>query len=87
MQIRIKETYYEVSEYITTVSGYVESSLDGEDYDRGVLAAMQRKADNSIEALARLCDVLAEKGIISLQDVVYVAKGYKDYDDKLEVIE
>ncbi len=41
---------------------------------------------NCAEALARLCDVLAEKGIISLRDIVYIAKRYKDFD-MLEEIE
>ena len=86
MNIRIKGTYTS-SEIITSVEDYVEISLDGESYDRGGrMETIGQTANNCIEALARLCDVLSEKDIISLLDVVYIAKGHRDYD-KLEAIE
>ena len=74
MKIRIKETYGEGK--ITSVEDYVESSLDGTDYNHGVTEATARTANNCAEALARLCDIL----------VVYIAEGYKDYD-KLEAVD
>lgn len=67
---------------ITSVEGFVGKALVGDVYD----SSTERTAYNCAEALARMCDVLADKGILSLPDVVYIAKGYKN-SDMLEKVE
>ncbi len=89
MEIRIiNNTTYgvPVPGTITSVEGFVETSLDGTGIDRYGIEATERTADNCVYALSRLCDILAEKGILSLQDVTYIAVGNRDYP-KLKAIE
>lgn len=66
----------------TSVEGFVGKALVGDVYE----SSTERMAYSCAEALARLCDVLADKDILSLREVVYIANGYKDYD-MLEKVE
>lgn len=81
MKVKTIETYGEGEP--TSVEEFVGKSLEGDVYDSN---RTERITYNCAEALARLCDVLADKGILSLREVVYIANGYKNYDmlEKLE---
>lgn len=77
MQVRLIQSLSFDRGKTISVKEFVGEALEGDVYDSD---RMERMSHNCAEALARLCDVLAEKGIISLRDVVYIAKGYKDFD-------
>lgn len=81
MKVKLIQPYLGRDE-TTSIEGFVGKALVGDVYE----SSMERTADSCVEALARLCDVLADKGILSLREVVFIAKGYKDYD-MLEKVE
>lgn len=74
MKVKTIETYGEGE--ITSIEEFVGKALEGDLY---ASFSTERMTHKCAEALARLCDVLADKGILSLREVVYIAKGYKNY--------
>jgi hypothetical protein len=64
---------------------YVLDALEREDYYTGALEAASAAATNCGAALGRLCEVLVEKNILTLDDVVYIANSYDK--EKLEKVE
>lgn len=64
-------------EKTSTIADFVTSGLDGRDYD-GALERAGATADNTAEALGRLVEILAEKGIVSASEVVIIAGNYEE---------
>lgn len=67
---------------IMSIEDFVGKALTGDVYE----SSTERTTHNCVDALARLCDVLATNGILSLREVVFIAEGYRDYD-MLEKVE
>jgi len=64
-----------------TVTNYIETKLDtinftGNPLIRDVAKGAQINAYNGHKALARLCDVLADKDILSARDIMYIAEDF-----------
>ena len=58
-----------------SIEQYAEAKLDGADYDGGIIEATAATAQNVSEALGRLLDFLADKGMITAADVGYIVEG------------
>jgi len=58
-----------------SVSQYIEQQLSS-DRD-GATERAQENADNSQSALARLCEILADKGILSAKDITVIACNFE----------
>lgn len=54
--------------------------LDGSDYEVGHLECAQRTATNNSEAIGRLVQLLAEKGVLSAAEVVSIAASLSSYE-------
>ena len=74
MRIKI-ESYGEVCEY-ESLKDYAELMLDGDDYGNGVIEATANTARNNSQAIGRLLDLMAEKGLVSAEEITTVVEGY-----------
>lgn len=65
---------------IFTVDKYIEIEL----YDNkgGAVECSARNAEKAQEAVGRLCQVLANKGILSANDIFYIARGWESSDEE-----
>ena len=69
------ESYGEVREY-KSLEDYAEFKLDGNDYGKGAMEAATDTARNNSQAIGRLLDLMAEKGLVSAQEAATVVEGY-----------
>ncbi len=61
------------------VASYVEHALSSDGWDDGgALERANRRANHSIAALSRLVDVLAERGVLTAEEVATIAGGRPD---------
>lgn len=74
MDIKTKEYYGK--ERVESVKDFVVRKLDGCDYERGAIETIEKTAENATEAIGRLCEILAEKSILSADDIVRVVSKY-----------
>lgn len=59
------------------VSDYIKNQLDGCDYDRGQIEAVEATANNAAEALGFLVDKLRERDLLTDEDVIDIGRvGY-----------
>lgn len=58
-----------------TVKEYINMKLDGEDYDRGQLEAIEKTAANCKELLANLSQHLVDSNIMKESDVEKLCEG------------
>lgn len=69
------ESYGEVRRY-QSLEDYAESKLDGDDYGKGAMEAAADTARNNSQAIGRLLDLMAEKGLVSAEEAATVVEGY-----------
>ena len=85
--MRISENRIGIEEEIELFQ-YVSEKLQSSEFNQGVLEDAATTATNSTEAVGRLLDILAEKGILSLPQIFSIATGYSeslcDIDRKIE---
>ena len=74
--MKIKATDYIGRSTEMTLATYVEQKIDGSDYDRGQLKAIGNTAENAGTVLGRLIETLADKGILKLDEVESIVKGF-----------
>lgn len=67
MEIKIKSSFGENTK-IDLVE-YITNQLDGDDYDRGSLESARATADNAVDLLGKLIDVLAAKTTLTDDDL------------------
>ena len=68
----------EGEEGVESVERYVERMQESQNYYGGQLECAVDKADNTARALGRLCEVLMNKKVLTLDDLQTVAGGYKN---------
>ncbi|MCP4990917.1 MAG: hypothetical protein GY928_34200 [Colwellia sp.] len=73
------------SDTVMQLKAYVTNTLNGDTYGASKDEIALTTADNCIGAIGRLCSVLAEKRVISLPEVVFIATG--GTSDVLEAVE
>ena len=66
---------YSTSEY--DLKSFIESELDGNDYERGSVESAMAQANNVTEAFSRLIETLVSKKQLDRDDVIMIVKGYK----------
>lgn len=71
MNIRHEQKYRDPKE--EPLALFVERALDGSDYESGALETARNTAYKAIEAISRLVEILAEKGILNGEDVARIA--------------
>ena len=52
-----------------SVEDYAVSALSGDDYDRGVMEAAARRAENNSAAIGRLLESLVQNNVLSIDDL------------------
>jgi len=67
-------TYGNEREALLDIAEFIEGGVDGRDYDVDVHQAAQHTADNAGKMLGRLIALLADKGVLTGQDVLELAK-------------
>jgi len=63
MRIKVPANYYS-KETTETIKEYTTHKLDGDDYGRGQLEAAEATTTNATDALGRLMETLAQKGLL-----------------------
>ena len=58
-----------------SVAQYLEDRLDGRDYDGGAVEDAARTADNAVAAIARLCEILGDRGLLTEDNIRKIATG------------
>jgi len=81
MKIR-RETYEGHKD--TEVKDYIINCLDGNDYDRGALEATRKTADNACEAIGKLINILANKGLLTATEIKDIAGDFMS--DSIEFV-
>lgn len=59
------------------VSAFVVDGLDEKEYN-GVVECAASNSEAALNALGRLCDVLAGKGLVDAMDIMYIVRGYNE---------
>lgn len=59
-----------------SASDYIQVELNGADYERGAVEQAFAQAENTTKAFSRLAQLLFEKGVLSENDIYYIARGY-----------
>lgn len=57
---------------------FIQSNLDGRDYENGAVEAAQDTADNTAKAFARLIEILVERNQLTKNEVITIVTGYTD---------
>ena len=73
------DDYGKVQEWQSLME-YAELKLDGDDYGKGRLEAAEDTARNNSKAIGRLLDLMADKGIVSANEVVIIIEGFISSD-------
>lgn len=81
MKIKIKRMFED--EQTVDLLSYVESQVDGDDYDRGALESARATANNAGLLLAKLIDVLAAKKVLTDDDLFSL---FRDDVERIELI-
>ena len=71
------------SSNIQEVSGYIADQLEDRDYG-GATESAQATASNSAKGLGTLCNILAEKGLLTADDIVEIAASYSNVTEFVE---
>jgi len=74
MKIKI-ENYSQVREY-DSLEDYAESKLDGDDYGKGTMEAAADTARNNSQAIGRLLDLMADRGLVSAEEAATIVGEY-----------
>jgi len=70
---------------VKDVSDYVTDAIDVDYHDReGIAEEADRRSTNTLNAFGRLCEVLADKGILSAQEISYIATDRIQNDVRFE---
>ena len=70
-----------ITESISTfVSNEIKNGLDCE--SRGIAEEANAKANRAAEAIGHLCDILATKGVLRVDEVTEIAGSYHELDKK-----
>ena len=73
---------------VKDVADYVTDAIDVDYHDReGIAKEADRRSINTLNAFGRLCDVLAEKGILSAQQIAYIANDHSVNDIRFETVQ
>lgn len=78
MKIRV-ESYGDTDRY-DSILDYASYALNGDDYGKGAVEAVTCTAENSSEAIGRLLDVLAAKGLVTAEEVGTILEGFCNPD-------
>ena len=81
MKVKIKRIFDD--EKTVDLIAYVESQVNGDDYDRGALESAQATADNAGVLLGKLIDVLAAKKVLTDANLLNL---FRDNVEKIELI-
>ena len=73
MKMRI-ENYGQAREY-NSLEDYAESKLDGDDHGKGAMEAAADTARNNSQAIGRLLDLMADKGLVSAEEAATIVEG------------
>ena len=68
-----------------SVEDYVELELSQSMHDGGIAEESLANAQSAQSALARLVSILSDKGIISPEELIYIAAGY--LPSEVEIVE
>jgi len=79
MKIKVPANYYS-KETTETIKEYTTHKLDGDDYGRGQLEAAEATTTNATDALGRLMETLAQKGLLSAPEITYIVEGKTSRD-------
>ena len=60
---------YKDGETTTTIPEFVQNTLERGDYYAGPLEMARERADNAVEYLAQLTNLLVEKGVIQVEEI------------------
>jgi hypothetical protein len=71
MRVIRDDGYGDIGEY-WSIERYAQAKLDGDACYRGVTEAATATAQNTSEALGRLLDILAAKGMVTAADVEHI---------------
>jgi hypothetical protein len=64
---------YDDREY--TLENFVERNLDGNDYGMGQIEATQAATEKTVRAFTNLLRALAEKNLLSIEDIENIIKS------------
>ncbi len=73
MQITIQD-YYHDEPRTTSVARFVESALE-EDMGGGTVESIRSELNNTKASVGRLVELLADKELLSVEEVYFIAKG------------
>ncbi len=71
MNITTKD--YSGSTSTESVASFVERAMDCSDYGSGQLEDIQGKSRKTAETLGRLCELLADRKLLSADDITHIA--------------
>ncbi|MEF1335886.1 hypothetical protein REH81_03685 [Vibrio rotiferianus] len=70
---------------VKDVAEYVTDAIDVDYHDReGIAEEAYRRSTNTLNAFGRLCEVLANKGVLSAQEIAYIANDRHVDDVRFE---
>lgn len=68
--------YDDIDEHLQTIESYVLDGLKYTAYDNGAVEDARDLADNSIECLAKIIELLVDKQVITREELVKALRGY-----------
>ncbi|MCP4761046.1 MAG: hypothetical protein GY870_04640 [archaeon] len=69
MKIKCEDEQYHQDKKEEEITDYIQSKIDGSDYDRGQIETISATSLNCAEALGNLIDILRQKDILTDKDI------------------